>query len=128
MLLNPAASLFDKAESASPGLVSFLAALVGNFTLNVFATSSIVIRLLLHRRSVIAIHGRKNALAEYSLRILSILLESAAINVPLALLAIIGLLIRADFAPLLTQIITPGQVRYHTLAMTDFFLIFFFQC
>ncbi len=110
-LLNPAASLYDEAESTSPGLVSFLAALVINVTLNVFTTSNIIIRLLLHRRSVIAVHGRKNALAEYSLWISSILLESAAINIPLVVLSIIGLLIQADFAALLAQIITPGQVR-----------------
>ncbi len=118
-LLNPAASLYDKAESASPGLVSFLATFVVNFTLNVFAISNITIRLLRHRRSVITIYGRKSAQAEHSLRISSILLESAAINIPLAVLSIVGLMIQADFAALLTQIITPGQVRYYILAMGD---------
>lgn len=120
-LLHPSASLFDKAESISPGLTFFLAALIINFVLNVFSALNIAIRLLLHRRYVIAAFGRRSVQAEYSLRISSIFLESAAINLPLALLSIVGLLIEADFAALLTQIITPGQVRFTRLLGGEIF-------
>lgn len=86
-----------------------------HFTLNLFAISNIIIRLLLHRRFVIATFGRECAGAEHSLRISSILLESAAINLPLALLSIVGLLVQANYAALLIQVITPGQVRFRVL-------------
>jgi len=109
VLLDPTAPLFSSAESNSPGLTLFLVAAIVHFTLNLFAISNIIIRLLLHRRFVIAVFGRECAGVEHSLRVSSILLESAAINLPLALLSIVGLLVQANYSALLIQIITPGQ-------------------
>lgn len=109
-LLNPTAPLNDEAESVSPGLTFFLVTAVVYFILNLFATSNIVIRLLLHRHSVIAAFGRSCALAEHALHISSIMLESAAISLPLALLVITGLPLQTEYAALLVQVITPGQV------------------
>lgn len=109
-LLHPTAPLFNNTEATSPGLKFFLAALATNFALNIFVTLNIVIRLLLHRRYAIVAFGRKSTMAEQPLHISNIFLESAAINLPLALFSIVGLVRHAMFTELLAQIIIPGQV------------------
>lgn len=93
-----------------------------SFILNAFGTLNIIIRLLLHRRSVIAACGRRNALAEYLLRISSILLESAAINLPLGLMSIIGLAVHADYTALICQVLAPGQVRLAPVYLEEEYL------
>ncbi|KAF9440948.1 hypothetical protein P691DRAFT_685722 [Macrolepiota fuliginosa MF-IS2] len=67
-------------------------ALASNILLNLYTTIFIATRLLLHRRMVIACFGT-TAPTNRHLQIVTILLESAAINVPVTIIAATGLVI-----------------------------------
>lgn len=113
-LLKPAHLLIDEAEATSPGLTYFIITVIAHVTLNIFATSNIIIRLLRHRRSLIVVFGRENASAARFLQTSNILIQSAAINIPLGLFAIVVSLTQVEIGPLLTQVLAPGQVRVST--------------
>jgi hypothetical protein len=77
-------------------------AVMGNLTLNLFATTYIVARLLLHRRNLIYVYGKQHPTSQL-LSIISILLESSAINAPVAIIAVVQVytpVIQTNFLPL----------------------------
>lgn len=85
-----------------------------NVGLNLFATTSIIIRLLIHRRSVITALGTlvPSQLIRYPLRISTILLESAVLNVPIAILTIFMVGFELFYTVTVVQIMIPVQVRF----------------
>lgn len=81
-----------------------------NVAINLFGTINIVTRLLLHRRSLITAFGRSSPLAKHHICISSILLESAALNVPVTLLVIVFLLVGGTPVLVAMPIAFHGQV------------------
>lgn len=90
--------------------LSFAIALICNMILNIFGTLNIVIRLILHRRSVNAAFGQSSVLTKDHGFILNALLESAALNIPVMLLAITPLLLRKEFLIIGMAVTVHGQV------------------
>ncbi|KAF9450592.1 hypothetical protein P691DRAFT_453596 [Macrolepiota fuliginosa MF-IS2] len=62
---------------------------ISNILLNLYSTVFIATRLLLHRRMIVNTLGRA-APEMHHLRIVTILLESAAINIPITIVAAVG--------------------------------------
>jgi hypothetical protein len=87
----------------------FLATLC-NILLNIFASANIIIRLLIHRRSIKKSFGPTPALRNLHIRICGIILESAAINVPIAIAAATLTWTVGGFALLVWQVGVPAQV------------------
>lgn len=82
-----------------------------NTALNLYATCFITIRLLVHRRLVKTRLGNNEAVTAHHLHIIGILLESAAINVPVAIVAAVGMGTgRAFIETVLTPTICASQV------------------
>ncbi|KAJ3576673.1 hypothetical protein NP233_g266 [Leucocoprinus birnbaumii] len=70
------------------------------------ATANIVIRLLLHRRYLISALGEST---RYPLLVSRILIESAALNVPITLILVVSTGLREFYGPMITQILNPCQ-------------------
>lgn len=81
-----------------------------NVLINLFGTINIVVRLLLHRRLMIATFGRSPTLSKYHIRISGILLESAALNIPVTLLVITCLFVGRSLTQIAMTIVAHGQV------------------
>ncbi len=83
-----------------------------NIILNLYAASFITIRLLVHRRLVLATRiGNNEVSTVQHLYIIGILLESAAINVPVAIAAAVGIGTgRAFVETVMTPAIAASQV------------------
>lgn len=81
-----------------------------NVILNFFGTTNIVVRLLLHRRSLIAALGQSSVLTKPHGRISGILLESAALNIPVTLLAIPCVFVGKAILVIAVTLIVNGQV------------------
>ncbi|KAF9445811.1 hypothetical protein P691DRAFT_777320 [Macrolepiota fuliginosa MF-IS2] len=82
---------------------------MSNAVINLYATIFIIFRLLQHRRMLIACLGTKVQTKRH-VYIIGLLLESAIINVPIALAAAIGLWIPgALFSPVIGPIVGSGQ-------------------
>lgn len=86
--------------------------LICNVILNIFATLNIVIRLFLHRRSVIAAFGQSSILARGHESVLGTLLESAVLNIPVTLPAIALLLTGKETSNIGMVVVVHGQVRF----------------
>ncbi|KAF9447014.1 hypothetical protein P691DRAFT_803059, partial [Macrolepiota fuliginosa MF-IS2] len=80
-----------------------------NIALNTFATANIVIRLLIHRREMISSFGRTSTLSNFHVRIAGIVLESAAINVPISIASAVCSILVGGFGLLAWQIGVPTQ-------------------
>ncbi|KAF5353224.1 hypothetical protein D9756_007798 [Leucocoprinus leucothites] len=109
ILVNPHDPIGTTYAVDDMGLALFFAALVLNVFINLFTSCNIIIRLLLHRRTIITAFGKSCTLAEYSLRISGILLESAAIDIPLTFVAIVGVSLHLEYVSLVMSILVPGQ-------------------
>lgn len=115
-----AVAISDPDRTFSPGVIERpitweVLSIIGlscNVILTLFGTINIVVRLLLHRRSIITAFGRTSALAKHQRCISSILLESAVLNIPMALLAIIGLFVGKITVLVIMPIVVHGQVRF----------------
>lgn len=81
-----------------------------NAALNVYAPFFLAIRLLAHRKLAITSLGEK-ARGMRHLPIVTILLESAAINAPIAIATAIGVGTGKPFGDVLGLIASPSQVR-----------------
>ncbi|KXN82042.1 hypothetical protein AN958_03293 [Leucoagaricus sp. SymC.cos] len=90
-------------------LVFLLLSSFCNFFLNLFSTTNIVIRLLIHRRTMIASFGPRSTLSNFHLQIIGIILESAVINLPMAIASATCSLIVGGFGFLAWQIGVPAQ-------------------
>lgn len=91
-------------------LLLLLISILCNILLNTFATANIIIRLLLHRRKMIASFGRTSLLSNYHLGIVGILLESAIINVPLSIASVACALVVGGFGLMAWELGVPSQV------------------
>lgn len=96
-------------------------ALVSNTVLNIYATLFITIRLLDYRKTVMTLLGGKADTSRY-LHIVSILLESAAINVPITIAAAVGIGLNALFGVIIAPVAIVGQafasvIIIHQVAM-----------
>lgn len=80
------------------------AAITSNVILNLFATPYIVIRLLLHRRTLISLYGQQVSTVQH-LCIAGILLESAAFNGPVAIILGVSLNNRVVEANLISLVV-----------------------
>ncbi|KAF9440156.1 hypothetical protein P691DRAFT_824277 [Macrolepiota fuliginosa MF-IS2] len=83
-------------------------AISSSILLNLYTTIYIAVRLLLHRPMVIACVG-KAALTENYLPIISILLESAAINVPVTIAGAVGIAVNRLFGSVVLSIAVTCQ-------------------
>lgn len=81
-------------------------ALASNVTLNLFGTMNIVIRLFLH-----PVFGQSFTHTKSYRRILGILLESAALNIPVTILAIPCIFVGEVLMPIAMTFVVHGQVR-----------------
>ncbi len=90
----------------TPGTV----AIASNLTLTVYATFFLTIRLLAHRKLMRACQEDK-ARTKQHLRIITILLESAVINVPITIATAVGIRTDEEFTPVIGYIIPPAHVR-----------------
>ncbi|KAF9445373.1 hypothetical protein P691DRAFT_785295 [Macrolepiota fuliginosa MF-IS2] len=95
---------------ASSEVILLVTCFVSNALLNVYVTCNIVIRLLLHRRRVAAaslrvIHGSK----EPHMRVVGMLLEAAALNVPISIVTAVAGAMVNSLASMAFQIVVPIQ-------------------
>lgn len=98
------------AENAEPlTLIFLLLAMLCNILLNLFASGNIIIRLLIHRRTMIKSFGETSALSRVHSRIVGIILESAAINIPIAIASATCSWIVGGFGLLAWQVGVPAQ-------------------
>lgn len=79
------------------GELLFAIGLICNTTLNIFGTLNIAIRLFLHRRSAVLVFGQSCARVKGPKSICVTLLESAALNIAVALRGITLLLLGKEF-------------------------------
>ncbi len=86
-----------------------MVAITSNLALSVYATLFLTIRLLAHRKLMIACQGDK-VLTGQHLRIVTILLESAAVNIPIATATVVGLRTCENFSGVIGFVVPPGQV------------------
>lgn len=85
-------------------------ALGSNILLNLYAPLFIIIRLALHRRMMVSQLGPEAPVARY-LRVVNILLQSAALNVPVMIIGTVGLALNLDFGAAFASIGITCQVR-----------------
>ncbi|KAF5349662.1 hypothetical protein D9756_008964 [Leucocoprinus leucothites] len=83
-------------------------ALISNVVLNTYAALFIAIRLLNYRKTIMALTGRKADTSRY-LHIINILLESAAINVPITIAAAVGIGFNKFFGTVIIPVAVVGQ-------------------
>ncbi len=84
-------------------------AFASNSALSVYATLFLTIRLLAHRKLMIACQEDKRPTKQH-LRIVTILLQSAAINVPIVIATAVGLRTGKGFVAVTGLISAPSQV------------------
>lgn len=100
----------DKSLPHEPAVTVLVITILGNISLNLFATSNIVIRLLHHRHQMLTAFGSDSlheaSIGKYELRITSILLESAVLNIPLTIISVVMLWQNVA----LLQVVVPLQV------------------
>lgn len=101
---------FADLDRGTPIIPAALAS-ASNLTLNIYATLFIAIRLIRHRRLAIVCFGSA-ALTMQHLRIVGILLESAAINVPILLAAVVGAVTQQVYGTFLFGIAVTCQVSH----------------
>lgn len=101
-----ASDLINPVFPGIPGTV----AITSNSALTVYATLFLTTRLLAHRKLTIACQGDKT-LTKQHLRIITILLESAAINVPMAIASAVGIKNDEVFGTTVGFVVPPSQVR-----------------
>lgn len=106
---NPDVPLSEPADPR--GVFLLIVSLLCNILLNLFATTNIIVRLLIHRRSMITSFGHRSSLPNVHLRIIAILLESSAINLPIAIVSAICAALVGGFGLLALEISVPSQVR-----------------
>lgn len=91
------------------GATSGIVAITSNLALTVYATLFLTIRLLAHRKLLIASQGGR-ALTKQPLRIITILLESAAVNIPIVTATAVGLRTSKTLSNIIGYIVPPSQV------------------
>src|SRR5690349_16450674 len=99
----------DPADTIHSGIPSMIS-IASNAALNIYATIFLATRLLAHRKLVAACLGNKAPVMGH-LSIATILLESAAINVPIAIATAVGLGTGQIFGEIMVFIAPPSQVR-----------------
>ncbi|KAF9445343.1 hypothetical protein P691DRAFT_273018 [Macrolepiota fuliginosa MF-IS2] len=92
-----------------PSNVFLVTAAACNTLLNLFATTNIIIRLLSHRRAMIASFGRESSLSNFPLKIAGILLESAIINLPVSITIVVYTAVAYEIGFMIVQIGVPLQ-------------------
>lgn len=85
-------------------------ALAANITLNLFTTVFIISRLILYRRMVKNSFGVRREEHLHHTRVVGMLLESAAINVPITVIALVGIATWSSYGDFMMSVVTPGQV------------------
>ncbi|KAJ3570544.1 hypothetical protein NP233_g4329 [Leucocoprinus birnbaumii] len=95
-------------------------ALLSNAVLNIYATLFIAIRLFNYRRITMSLLGSNVDTSRY-LDIINILLESAAINVPLTIAAAVGIGLNAFFGAIIAPVAVVGQVTTSFLEQMSLF-------
>ncbi|KAJ3561676.1 hypothetical protein NP233_g10052 [Leucocoprinus birnbaumii] len=95
-------------KSAAAAAVLHTIGVLSNAILNVHATGLITIRLINYRRLIITCVGR-NTDVSYSNDMVGILLESAAINVPVTIAVAVGLGLRARFGSIIVPVAVASQ-------------------
>lgn len=102
-------------------------ALSSNAMANAFATFFIIVRLMIHKRRTIERFGHQSPALRH-LHFVNILLQSAAINVPITIVAAAGLGSKQIYAIIVAPIAVTCQVRWSLHAKGRSFLrILFFQ-
>ncbi len=95
-------------------MLTVVSGLVTGFTSNLalisYATLFLTIRLLALRKLMVAYKGDEVPLTERHLRMVTVLLESAAINIPVAIAAIVGIMNDTAFGVVLGLVVPPAQV------------------
>lgn len=98
-------------EPTDPLLISLLFAFtVGNILLQLFATSYIILRLLVHRQLMIASFGTSSSIPKLHLRLINVLLESAIINLPVAVITMVCVTPVGGWGHMFWQVNVPAQV------------------
>lgn len=85
-----AKGIWDSQHLSKADYILQLTAFSTNILLNLVAPAYLIVRLLLHRRVVISKWGSGAPVAQH-LRTVCILLESAALNLPVAIVGIVGI-------------------------------------
>lgn len=85
--------------------------LVINIFLNIFIPSFLIARLLLHKRMVITYLG-SDACVRQHLRTVSILLESAVLNLPVTIIGAAGMASKQSFGWVAAGVGIASQVRH----------------
>ncbi|KAF9445344.1 hypothetical protein P691DRAFT_273070 [Macrolepiota fuliginosa MF-IS2] len=75
-----------------------------NTLLNLFATTNIIVRLLSHRRAMIASFGRESSMSRFPLKIVGILLESVVINLPVSITIVVYTAVAYEIGFMVVQI------------------------
>ncbi|KAF7763962.1 hypothetical protein Agabi119p4_8499 [Agaricus bisporus var. burnettii] len=92
-------------------------ALAANITLNLFTTVFIISRLILYRRMVKNSFGVRREEHLHHTRVVGMLLESAAINVPITVIALVGIATWSSYGDFMMSVVTPGQSFASVLVM-----------
>ncbi|KAJ3570548.1 hypothetical protein NP233_g4334 [Leucocoprinus birnbaumii] len=100
--------IIEAVQAANAGAAFKTIALVSNVALNIYATFFISIRLLGYRRLMMRNVGAKAVEPRY-LRIATIFLESAAINVPITITVAVGFGLGAPFGTIMAPVAYVGQ-------------------
>jgi hypothetical protein len=128
-------SLVGQPQCASLSRVMQLVSAVSNVLLNVFGSLSLVISLLLYKRMIISRIREDAYVVRHQLQIVSILLESAAVNTPILVIGVIGIGLGREFGYIVTAVRATCQVcrafnlpRHTPLSLTNYLPIFSVIC
>lgn len=105
---------FDASGSTDSKAGLGTAALLYNAVLNVYATAFLITALLRYRTVHVKCFGKK-ASTSHHLHLTSILLESAAINVPVVIASAIGMGLNQEFGTIIFIAVVPSQVCHSFL-------------
>ncbi len=97
---------FNSTFSGTPGMV----AITSNLTLTAYATLFLTTCLLAHRRKVMRAYQGEGALTNQHLHIVTILLESAVINIPITIATAVGLRSDQAFSYVVGSVVPSSQV------------------
>lgn len=97
---------------ADTAVACLTAGLAANITLNLFTTIFIIARLVLYRRLVKRALGIRRQEHRQHTRVVGMLLESAAINIPITVIAVVGIATWKNYGDFMMSVVTPGQVSH----------------
>lgn len=91
---------------------------ISNAVINLYTTIFISLRLLLHQQTVARSFGTKRLPARY-LYIIYVLLQSAAVNVPIAITTAVGVWLGLGWGLVMIPIAGASQVRHFIAVKMD---------